>query len=62
MRIREFGLINERGERYSLIDFKNHCFLTEPTGLGYSYYSEFEQIGSTFIETFRKIENGQIFI
>lgn len=60
MRIREFGLINERGERYSLIDFKNHCFLTEPTGLGYSYYSEYEQIGSTFIETFRKIEKGQI--
>ncbi len=60
MRVREFYLINEKGQNYSLIDLKNYCFLTSPSGLGYSYSSEYEKIGSSFIESFRGIQKGTI--
>lgn len=53
--VREFKLINEKGQEYSLMDIRNYCLLTEPSGLGYSYNREYEQLGNTFVETFRKI-------
>lgn len=58
--VREFKLINEKGQEYSLMDIKDHCLLTEPTGLGYSYETEYEQLGNTFISNLRKTEQGQI--
>lgn len=58
--VREFYLQNEKGQEYSLMNIENYCLLTEPTGLGYSYNREYEQIGNTFIETFGKIEQKQI--
>lgn len=58
--VREFKLLNEKGQSYSLMDIQNNCLLTEPNGLGYSYSTEYEQLGSTFIENFRRIEQGQI--
>lgn len=58
--VREFKLINEKGLEYSLMDIHNYCFLTEPSGLGYSYSTEYEQLGNTFIANLRKIEQGQI--
>lgn len=58
--VREFKLLNEKGQTYSLMDIQNNCLLTEPNGLGYSYSTEYEQLGSTFIENFRRIEQGQI--
>lgn len=58
--VREFKLINEKGQEYSLMDIKNYCLLTEPSGLGYSYNTEYEQLGSTFITNLRRIEQGQI--
>ena len=58
--VREFKLINEKGQEYSLMDIKEHCLLTEPSGLGYSYESEYEQLGNTFITNIRRIEQGQI--
>lgn len=58
--VREFKLLNEKGQSYSLMDIQNYCLLTEPNGLGYSYSTEYEQLGSTFIENFRRIEQGQI--
>lgn len=57
---RKFRLINEKGQEYSLIDIQNYCALIEPTGLGYSYNREYEQIDNTYIETFMKIEQNQI--
>lgn len=60
MKVREFYLLNEKGQKYSFMDLKNNCFLTEPSGLGYSYSTEYEQLGSTFIENIRKIEKGII--
>lgn len=58
--VREFKLINEKGQEYSLMDIKNYCLLTEPSGLGYSHNTEYEQLGSTFITNLRRIEQGQI--
>lgn len=58
--VREFKLLNEKGQEYSLMDIRNYCLLTEPSGLGYSYSTEYEQLGNTFIANLRKTEQGQI--
>ena len=58
--VREFKLINEKGQEFSLMDIYNYCLLTEPNGLGYSYTTEYQQIGNTFVENLRKMEQGQI--
>lgn len=58
--VRKFKLINEKGQEYSLMDIYNYCLLTEPSGLGYNYLAEYEQLGDTFIANLRKIEQGQI--
>ena len=58
--VREFKLINEKGQEFSLMDIYNYCLLTDPSGLGYSYSSEYEQLGNTFITNIRKIEKEQI--
>ena len=58
--VREFKLINEKGQEYSLMDIENYCLLTEPTGLGYSYETDYEQLGNTFITNLRRIEQGKI--
>lgn len=58
--VREFKLVNEKGQSYSLMDIENYCLLTEPSGLGYSYSSEYERIGNTFITNLRGLEQGQI--
>ncbi len=58
--VREFKLVNEKGQEFSLMDIKNYCLLTEPSGLGYSYNREYEQLGNTFIETFGKLQQKQI--
>ena len=34
--------------------------MTEPSGLGYSYDTDYEQVGNTFIENLKKIEQGKI--
>ena len=60
MNVREFRLVNEKGQQYSLMDIENYCLLTDPSGLGYNYYTEYEQLGNTFIENLRRLEQGQI--
>lgn len=60
MNVREFKLVNEKGQEYSLMDINEHCLLTEPTGLGYSYSTEYEQLGNTFVTNLRRIEQGKI--
>ena len=47
--VREFKLINEKGQEFSLMDIYNHTLLTEPSGLGYTYITEYQQLGDTFI-------------
>ena len=58
--VRGFRLVIEQGQEYSLMDIYNYCLLTEPEGLGYSYDSEYEQLGNTFITNLRKMGQGQI--
>lgn len=58
--VREFKLINDKGQEYSLMNIRNYCLLTEPSGLGYSYETEYEQLGNTFITNLRRMEQGQI--
>lgn len=58
--VRQFNLINDKGQTYSLMDINNYCLLTSPTGLGFSYSIQYEQLGSTFVQTLKKIEQGNI--
>ena len=58
--VREFKLINEKGQEYSLMDIHNYTLLTDPDGLGYSYSTEYQQLGNTFVNNLRLIEQGQI--
>jgi len=58
--VREFKLINDKGQEYSLMNIRNYCLLTEPSGLGYSYDTEYEQLGNTFITNLRRMEQGQV--
>lgn len=58
--VREFKLLDEKGQEYSLMDIYNYCLLTEPNGLGYSYSTEYEQLGNTFVNNIRRLEQGQI--
>lgn len=58
--VREFKLINEKGQEYSLMDIEKYCLLTELSGLGYSYSTEYEQLGNNFLTNLRKLEQGII--
>lgn len=58
--VRKFSLVNEKGQEYSLNDIKNTCLLTEPSGLGYGYNTEYEQLEDTFIPNLRRVEQGKI--
>ena len=58
--VREFKLVNEKGQEYSLMDLKNYCFFGDPSGLGYNYTTEYQQLGNVFISNLRKIAQGQI--
>ena len=37
MSVREFKLVNEKGGQYSLMDIRNYCLLTDPSGLGVDF-------------------------
>ena len=59
MRVRRFLLENEKGQQFRMDNLDEGCFLTSPSGLGYSYNVNFVQLGYDFIENNRKI-NQQI--
>ena len=58
--VREFKLINENGQRFSMMNIEEGCFLSSPTGLGYGYNIEYSQIGNDFIQNLKKTTQGQI--
>lgn len=58
--VREFKLINDKGQEYSLMDVEGHCLLTEPSGLGYAYTTEYAQLGDAFITVLRQLQQGII--
>ena len=58
--VREFKLVNEKGQEYSFMDIEKYALLTEPSGLGYGYDTQYQQLGNTYIESLRGIQQGQI--
>lgn len=60
MEVREFKLINEKGQEYSLMDIEEHALLTAPAGLGYGYTDEYQRLGYSYISNLRAIEQGTI--
>jgi hypothetical protein len=58
--VREFNLINEKGKTFSLMDIENYVLLTDPAGLGYRYYTEYEKVGTAFLVNKREIEQQPI--
>ena len=58
--VREFYIENETGQRFSMMNIEEGCFLNSPIGLGYSYNIEYSQIGDEFIQNIRKITQGQV--
>lgn len=59
MNVREFKLVNEKGQEYSLMDINKACLLTTPSGLGIQYEREYAQLGNTFVESISKISQTQ---
>lgn len=57
--VREFNLINEKGQKFSLMDIKDYCLLTEITGLGFRYNTEYSRIENTYTSNIRELEQGQ---
>jgi len=49
--MREFYLLNGKGNRYSLMDVKH--WLHDPSNLGANFSSKYEQVGANFIRTKR---------
>lgn len=60
MAVRQFSLLNEKGQEFSLMDIQNYCFLSSPTGLGINFNSDYEQMGNTFVESIRKVSQGRV--
>lgn len=58
--VRKFSLLNEKGEEYSLMDIENYCLLTSPSGFGYGYSTKYEQVGNTFVENLKTLQQGSI--
>lgn len=58
--VREFYIENDKGQRFSLMNVESFCFLNSPSGLGYSYNSEYVQIENNFIQSTNKLAQGQI--
>ncbi len=58
--VREFKLINENGQSFSLMDIENYALLTDPDGLGYSYSSSYTKTGETFISNLRELQQVPI--
>ena len=58
--VREFYIENETGQRFSMMNVEEGCFLSSPSGLGYSYDIQYAQIGNDFIQNIRKLTQGQI--
>lgn len=58
--VREFYIENETGQRFSMMNIEEGCFLSSPTGLGYSYDTQYSQIGNDFLQNIRKLTQGQI--
>ena len=60
MNVREFKLINEKGQQYSFMDIHNYCLLSNPEGFGYSFSASYEKLGEVFVNYIREQEQGTL--
>ena len=60
MKVREFNLINVKGQKFSLMDIENFSLLTDPDGLGYTYSNSYTKVGEVFINNLKVQEQTQI--
>lgn len=58
--VREFSLMNDLGQEFSLMDIENFCLFTEPQGLGIDYNNEYTQLENIFVNIARKINQSKI--
>lgn len=58
--VRQFNLLNEKDEKFSLMNMQDYCLLTSPAGLGYSYSTSYEQLANLFVQNIRTLEQGKI--
>lgn len=58
--VREFVLLNEKNQMFSLMDIENYCLLTEPSGLGMAYETEYERLNNIFVTKLRNLQQGSI--
>lgn len=58
--VREFRLINEKGQEFSFMNIHDNTLFTDPSGLGYAYTTEYQQLGDTFISNLRQMQQGKI--
>ena len=58
--MRKFNIINESGQKFSLMDIENFCFLTNPEGLGLKYDRTYSRIGTTFVTETDEIAQSKI--
>ena len=62
MKVREFNLINEKGQKFSLMDIENFSLLTDPDGLGYTYSNSYTKVGEVFINNLKVLWDLQFFV
>lgn len=60
MKVREFNLINDLGQKYSLMDPKDYAFFEDPDGLGYSYSNTYQKLGNTYAISSSKLLQGSV--
>lgn len=56
--MRQFVLINSKGEKYSLNE--NKAFMAEPSGLGYEFKVEYENYSDYFVEKGRELKQPKV--
>ena len=56
--MRQFVLINSKGEKYSFNEKKS--FMAEPSGLGYEFKVEYENYNDYFVEKDRELKQPKI--
>ena len=58
--VREFKLVNDKKQEFSLMDIHKFALLTNPSGLGVNFNIDYEKIGNTFVSTSKKIAQNSI--
>ena len=58
--VREFCLINNLGQTYSLMDSEEFAFFHKPKGLGFDYNSKYLKVGNVFSPSIRELSQSVI--